>query len=88
MKTIAEYIQDLKVIIESDSFDKQSRIDKFQDEILNLDEIESDISYDILHELAYDFEFYVQNTEHRREFYGYYGDDKLNELILEAIKKL
>lgn len=43
---------------------------------------------DFLLELSQDLEYYVENPEWRRQDPSYYGDDKLEILIKEALEKI
>lgn len=73
-------------ILEQILKDKQNRsglIKKFQELIWN-----DENANEILSELAYDLDFYEPNEEWRKQDPSYYGDERLEEEIRTAIKKL
>lgn len=66
--------------------DKENRyrlVFEFQEQVFKSEE-----EHEILDNLAYSLEDYVQNEEHRKEDYSYFGNEKLEELILQALKDL
>jgi len=67
----------------SDKLNRGNLIKQFQDSIwadANANEI--------LSELAYDLDFYEPNDELRKEDPSYYGDERLEGVIREALIKL
>ncbi len=62
---------------------REKLISEFQNLVWN-----SEDSNDILSELAYDLDYYEADELKRKEDPSYYGDDHLENLIREAIKKL
>jgi hypothetical protein len=43
---------------------------------------------DIIVTIAHDLDYYEPNEEHRKEDPSFYGDEKLEEVIMEALKDL
>ncbi len=77
----------MKTLINRILEDKENRrklISEFQNLMWNTTE-----GSDILHTLAYDLDFYQPNEEIRKELpTTLYGDEKLEEVILEALRDL
>lgn len=86
MKSNIEIEELLKSILEYPS--REKLIKDFQDEVWNDDSIQDEVLNEILSELAYDLDFYEPNKEWRKEDQSYYGDDRLEEVIKKAIRKL
>ena len=76
-------MKELLIGILQDKENRDRLVFEFQEKVLNSKE-----ENEILDDLAYDLEYYVQNEEHRKEVPQYFGDDKLEELILQALKDL
>lgn len=78
-----------ETLIETDIDKKKKMISEFQNEIWNNNIlIEEDEISEILSELAIDLDYYEPNPEWRREDYSYFGDEKLEWKIKEAISKI
>jgi len=88
MKSNFELIQLLQVVLEAELPIKQKLIRDFQDEVWNDESIQDENLNEILSELAYDLDFYEPNVEWRKEAPSYYGDDRLEVVIKNAIQKL
>jgi len=68
---------------------RQSLIKSFQQEVWNVKMGEKQSkALEILQELAYDLDYYVQDAELRQEDPTYYGDDRLVEEINSALKQI
>ena len=70
--------------------ERENLVRAFQDAVL-LEESESDEDspgWDTLIDLATDFEFYQPDPEMRSSHHSLYGDDRLKELILAALKAM
>ena len=76
-------MKELLIGILQDKENRDRLVFEFQEKVLNSKE-----ENEILDDLAYDLEYYVQNEEHRKEVPQYFGDEKLEELILQALKDL
>jgi len=76
-------MKDLLIKILQDKENRDKLISEFQISIWNGSDDD-----DILINLAHDLEFYVSNEEHRKEDPSYFGDEKLEEVIFEALKDL
>lgn len=63
-------------------------IKEFQENIWDTDPNLNDIEYELLSTLAYDLDFYEPNEIFRNEDSSYFGDEKLEELINEALEKI
>lgn len=76
--------------IETEPAGRKQRIREFQEYVFNSDDLPGfdDEESDVLAELAYDLDFYVENPEWRREDPSYYGDERLIREIRESISKL
>jgi hypothetical protein len=76
-------MKEILIEILKDKENRQKLVYKFEDELLNSKE-----ENEILYELHEDLVYYVQNEKHRKEDHSYFGDEKLEELILQALKDL
>ncbi len=76
-------MKELLIGILKDKENRDRLVFEFQEQVLNSKE-----ENEILDDLAYDLEYYVQNEEHRKEVPQYFGNEKLEELILQALKDL
>jgi hypothetical protein len=63
-------------------------IKEFQNTVWDDNSIDDENINDILTDIAYILDFYEPNEEWRKEDPGYYGDDKLEEVLKIAIQKL
>lgn len=88
MKSNVELIEFLQIVLKSEQPIKQDLIKGFQNEIWNDESIQDETLNEILSELAYDLDFYEPNEEWRREDPSYYGEDRLEEILKNAILKL
>lgn len=68
--------------------ERLSHIQKLQDIIWNDESIQKDILNDILGDIAYDLDFYEPNEKWRDENSSYYGDERLEEVLKIALRKL
>lgn len=76
-------MKELLIKILKDKENRQKLVYKFEDQFLNSKD-KNEILYELYDELVY----YVQNEEHRKEDQSYFGDEKLEELLLQALKDL
>jgi hypothetical protein len=88
MKSNVELIEFLQFVLKSEQPIKQELIKGFQNEIWNDESIQDETLNEILSELAYDLDFYEPNEEWRREDPSYYDEDRLEEILKNAILKL
>ncbi len=64
-------------------------ISEFQQKVWNAPEdVTESQEWNILGDLAYDLDFYVSDIKARTEDASYYGDERLEEEIKSALKKL
>ncbi len=64
-------------------------IKKFQEEVLNRESDNNDKNlFTIFKELAYDLDYYEPDFKSRKEFEGYYGDERLEQEIKFALNKI
>lgn len=70
--------------------DKVNAIKLIQDFVFDSDEFLKldDRKQDILSEFACDLDFYVADPAMREEDPSYYGEERLNQVIVEVIRKL
>ena len=69
--------------------EKQELIKTFQERVWNGDDYSSNKRVnEILSELAYDLDFYQPNESLRKESPSYYGQERLEKEIKEAIEKI
>lgn len=82
------YIEILRRIIEEPD-NRIMLIDEFQTEIWEGKErVENPILRNILGELAYDLDYYEPDQQKRNEDWSFYGDDKLESEVRDAIRKI
>lgn len=77
-------------LLKSSSYERKVLIFEFEN-YLNSDISQEELSeqeYNILNELVFDLANYVANPEWRKEDPSYFGDEKLEELIKEALEKI
>lgn len=68
---------------------REQLVRAFQEATLSEPELRSHgVGWDILTTLATDLEFYVPDPELRAEHRNYYGDERLREKILLALREL
>lgn len=77
----------LKQILLSKS-NREQLIKEFQNQLWNKDIKVSKSIYNILSELAYDLDYYEPNDLLRIEDNSYFGNDKLEQEIQIALKKI
>jgi hypothetical protein len=83
----ARIINILEQII-SDSFQRESLIEDFQNKIWNEEFIASAEVAEIYRDLANDLNYYEPTIEWRKEDPSYYGEDRLIQGLLSAISKI
>jgi len=88
MKAEVESIQLLQSILKVENPDRENIVKKFQNKVWNDKNIQDKYISDILSELAYDLDFYEPNLQLQEESPNFFGDDKLEILVKEGIKKL
>lgn len=89
MKRTLIDIHDELVHILHNKHDRNVLIAKFQEKIWNEIEINSDSEiWEMLSELAYDFDYLEQDRELRKEEPSFYGSEKLEKHICESLKKI
>lgn len=74
------------ILLEQDPVRQGILIKEFQNEIW--DSSIEDPLHDILGEFAYDLDFYEPDMKLRNESPSYYGKDRLEQAITEAIEKI
>lgn len=80
-------IDKLKELLKRES-NRTELIFEIEDIINELAETNSDpIMTDVI-EFMIDTAYYVENEEHRKQDYSYYGNEELNKLTKELINKL
>lgn len=67
----------------TDKLNRKQLMNDFQEAVW-----EDENDDEVLSDLAYQFNFYEPNDLYREEDLGYFGDDRLEEIIKEAIEKL
>jgi len=77
----------LKAIL-SDKANRKQLVKQFQQSIWDKEEEEDNVIDEILSELAYDLDFYEPDKELRAESPSYYGDDRLEAEIKSALQKI
>lgn len=77
----------LKAIL-SDEVNRKQLIKQFQQSIWDKEEDKDNVIDEILSELAYDLDFYEPDKELRKESTSYYGDDRLEAEIKSALQKI
>jgi hypothetical protein len=88
MKSNVEIIELLQSILETEYSNRAKFIKKFQNEVWNDESIQDEVINETLSELAYDLDFYEPDEKWRKEDPCYYGDDKLEDVLKNAIRKL
>lgn len=88
MRSTIELIRLLQFILEAESRSKDKLIREFQEEVWNDESLQDQKLNEVLSELAYDLDFYEPNEQWREEVLGYYGNEKLENVIKDAIQKL
>src|SRR5271169_1987164 len=79
------------ILISSDHEDIKELIDSFHNYVCfddKMDELFPEQLCGILRTLMLDLEYYVQDTECRAQASSYYGDEKLREVIIEALAEI
>ena len=88
MEPITEIIDSLnKILLEKEPV-RMELVKSFQNKVWNDEDAKDEVLNEILSELAYDLDFYEPNEAWRKEDVSYYSDERLNELIKAAIKKI
>ena len=88
MRSRIELIKILQCILEAESPSKDELIREFQEEVWNDESVQDSKLNEVLSELAYDLDFYESNDRWRENNLGYYGNDKLKNIMKNAIQKL
>ncbi|QRO51552.1 hypothetical protein NQ494_00660 [Butyricimonas virosa] len=88
MRSRIELIKLLQCILEAESPSKDELIREFQEEVWNDESVQDSKLNEVLSELAYDLDFYESNDRWRENNLGYYGNDKLKNIMKNAIQKL
>lgn len=68
--------------------EREGYIKEFQEKVWNDETIEDDNINTILSEIAYDLDYYEPDEKKRKEFIGYYGNEKLLLETKSALDKL
>lgn len=89
MATLQEFVEQLIDLLR-DPFDREYLVRQFQDAVLvgESDSNEDGPGWDALTDLATHFEFYQPDPVKRLQDPGLYGDDRLKEHIVSALKEL
>jgi hypothetical protein len=87
MVTIDELVGLLREIL-LDPLRRKDLLFRFQELVNNVPPEKEDEALEILGDLAWDLSFYAQDPMVRREDPSLYGDERLSELIREALRKL
>jgi hypothetical protein len=88
MASTDELVALLRQVLQ-DRFRRKELIFRFQEMVNNAPPLApEDEATEILGDLAWDLSFYVQKPQTRREDPAYYGDERLEEEIREALRKL
>lgn len=89
MKNNNEHIISLLADILSDKSHRYQKVTDFVTTVMQCDKAENGkYQYpDAINDLAYDLDFYDPNPEMQKK-YGFYGDERLEILITNAIKEL
>ena len=88
MRSRIELIKLLQCILEAESPSKDELIREFQEEVWNDESVQDSKLNEVLSELAYDLDFYESNDRWLENNLGYYGNDKLKNIMKNAIQKL
>lgn len=88
MRSRIELIRLLQCILEAESPSKDKLIKEFQEEVWNDESLQDPKLNEVLSELAYDLDFYESNEQWREGNLGYYGNNKLKNIMKNAIQKL
>jgi len=83
--TGGEALPILYKILDSNGSLRESIIKDFQNTIWNEESVADDELDEILSDLAMDLDFYEPNPEYRKEHFSYYGDEKLDDLLMKMI---
>jgi hypothetical protein len=67
---------------------RKELIDRFQELVWHGPAAAGDEAGEVFADLAYDLDFYAEDRESRSEDPSYYGDQRLEEEIREALRKL
>ena len=79
----------LDKILTSDRNDKMKYISKFQDLAWNdVTTIKEDELNELLSSIAYDLDFYEPNEKYKTESLDYFGENRLESILKNALKKL
>ena len=81
MRSRIELIKLLQCILEAESPSKDELIREFQEEVWNDESVQDSKLNEVLSELAYDLDFYESNDRWRENNLGYYGNDKLKNIM-------
>jgi HEPN domain-containing protein len=83
-------VLDLLRRIEKEPAEREQKIREFQEYVMSADGLPDfdDSESEVLADLAYDLDYYVENPDWRREDAAYYGDERLVHEIRESMSKL
>ena len=88
MASLPELVEMLVAALER-RHQREALVRTFQEATLGtLEATSHGLGWDILTTLATDLEFYVPDPEQREEHRSYYGDERLREEILSALREL
>jgi hypothetical protein len=82
------YSELLSQILNSNNTRKNDLIREFQNEIWNNESVLDEELSDILTSLAYDLDFYEPNENLKKESLSYFGEEILNKVLIESLKKI
>jgi hypothetical protein len=89
---IMEKVQTIKAllhkIIHTSGWPRMESIRTVQNMILDEPDMPDEDIQQIFSDLAYDLNFYANDPRDRDEKLGYYGDEKLIDIVTAAIKKI
>lgn len=78
----------LEQIIKSEGPERERLIKEFQQQVWDREEGSSIPTSEILEQLAHDLDFYEPDENVRREDSSFYGDERLETEILDALERL
>jgi hypothetical protein len=88
MATLEELVEGLVEALRT-PFDRDARVRAFQDAVANEPESSAtDPGWETLTNLATELEFYEPDPVERQQHRSYYGEARLRELILSALREL
>jgi len=78
----------LSIIRQTSGWPRMESIRTVQNRILNEPDMPDEDLKQIFSDLAYDLNFYEDEPLDRDENLGYYGDEKLHEVVTTALRKI